>query len=298
MLADAFLRAENLDELAELVGYDAPSHAQMPAERERLVLQRDEDLAQAGVDAVAQREVDDPVGTAEIDGGLGTLARQRVEPLPCAPGQHHDEDVVEHRTSLPPQDHSRRGAVSADQTERKTIHLVHSAPAFGDPLDWLEFERWVAGIRGNARGQGHAHILQAGHARHKAVMISPATGATGSPRRVLTATRPSPIIGRILSDARTSTALGVRCCTIGGHRAGPRRAETGLDEPNRPSRAAAPKPRRLSRLPTPRRAAIACPPTLASPGATTSSKRSRARSCPSSSPSTRRRSESARCCCT
>ena len=47
VLADALLRAEDLDELAELVGDDAPAHADVAAERERLVLQRDEDLAQA-----------------------------------------------------------------------------------------------------------------------------------------------------------------------------------------------------------------------------------------------------------
>ena len=37
VLADALLRAEDLDELAELVGDDAPAHADVAAERQRLV---------------------------------------------------------------------------------------------------------------------------------------------------------------------------------------------------------------------------------------------------------------------
>ena len=96
MLAHAFLRAENLDELPELVGHDAPSHAEMPAERERLVLQRDEDLAQAGVDAVAQSEIDDPVGAAEVDRRLGAFLRERVQPFARASREYHDEHIVQH----------------------------------------------------------------------------------------------------------------------------------------------------------------------------------------------------------
>ena len=98
VLADALLRAEDLDELAELVGDDAPSHADVAAERERLVLQRDEDLAQARVDAVAEREVDDPVRTAEVDGRLGPLLGQRIETLARASRQNHDDDIVLHAT--------------------------------------------------------------------------------------------------------------------------------------------------------------------------------------------------------
>src|SRR5262245_18090757 len=57
VLADALLRAEDVVELAELVGHDAPPHANVAAERERLVLQSDEDLAQARIQAIAEREI-------------------------------------------------------------------------------------------------------------------------------------------------------------------------------------------------------------------------------------------------
>ena len=101
VLADALLRAENLDELAEFVGDDAPSHAEVPAERQRLVLERDEDLPQPGVDAVAQREVDDAVGAAEVDRRLGAFLRQRIQPFADAAGQHHDHYIVQHGIFLP-----------------------------------------------------------------------------------------------------------------------------------------------------------------------------------------------------
>ena len=73
VLADAFLRRQYLDELAKLLGHDVPAHPDMAVERERLVLRGDEDAAKPGVDAVAEREIDDSVGTAEIHRRLGAL---------------------------------------------------------------------------------------------------------------------------------------------------------------------------------------------------------------------------------
>ena len=96
LLADPLLRTQDFDELAELVGDHAPSHAQVAAERERLVLQRDEDAPHPGIDAVAEREIDDPVRAAEVDRGLRPLLGERVQTFAHAPGQHHHENVVEH----------------------------------------------------------------------------------------------------------------------------------------------------------------------------------------------------------
>ena len=85
MLADALLRRQNLDELAELFRHDVPAHPDVTVERERLVLRRDEDAAESGIDAVAEREIDDPVGAAEVDGGLGPLLRQGYRRSPAPP---------------------------------------------------------------------------------------------------------------------------------------------------------------------------------------------------------------------
>ena len=96
MLADALLRAEDLHELAQLVRDDAPAHAQMTAEGQRFVLKRDEDPAEPGIDAVAEREVDDPVRAAEVDRRLRPFLGQRVEAFTSPASQHHHESVVLH----------------------------------------------------------------------------------------------------------------------------------------------------------------------------------------------------------
>mgnify|MGYP003694342351 CR=1 FL=1 len=54
-----------------------------------LYLERDEDPAEPGVDAVAEREVDDAAWPAEIDSRFGPFFSERVEALAHATRQHH-----------------------------------------------------------------------------------------------------------------------------------------------------------------------------------------------------------------
>src|SRR5262245_28164220 len=54
VLSDPLLRWQDLDELAELLGDDVPSHPDVAVEREGFVLRRDEDATETRVDAVAQ----------------------------------------------------------------------------------------------------------------------------------------------------------------------------------------------------------------------------------------------------
>ncbi|OGW99923.1 MAG: hypothetical protein A2062_02675 [Omnitrophica WOR_2 bacterium GWA2_44_7] len=65
----------------------------MPVERVRLVLDEDDHVAQAGVDAVAEREVDDAVLAAERHGGLGAVRRQGEQALAASARQDHGEEV-------------------------------------------------------------------------------------------------------------------------------------------------------------------------------------------------------------
>ena len=95
VLADALLWRQDLDELAQLFGNDVPAHPDVAVEGERLVLRGDEDAAQPGVDAVAEREIDDPVRSAEIDGWFGPLFGQREETFSGAAGEEDDKDVVQ-----------------------------------------------------------------------------------------------------------------------------------------------------------------------------------------------------------
>ena len=95
VLADALLRREDLDELAELLGDDVPPHPDVAVEGERLVLRGDEDAAQPGVDAVAEREIDDPVRPAEVDGRFRPFFGQGIQAFAGAAGEQDDEDIVE-----------------------------------------------------------------------------------------------------------------------------------------------------------------------------------------------------------
>ena len=69
----------------------APAFANVAVERQRLVLRQDVDLAQVGVDAVGQRDVDDAIDAAEGDGRLGAVASQRVQALSRAASQQDSQ---------------------------------------------------------------------------------------------------------------------------------------------------------------------------------------------------------------
>jgi hypothetical protein len=70
MLSDSLLRRQNLDELAQFLGHDVPPHADVPVEGERLVLRRDENAAQSRIDAVAEREIDNPIWPTKYTAGF------------------------------------------------------------------------------------------------------------------------------------------------------------------------------------------------------------------------------------
>jgi hypothetical protein len=95
----------------------------MPVERERLVLGGDEDAPEPGVDAVAQREVDDPVGSAEIDGRLGPFLGQGIEPLAGAAGKQDDHDVVEFHMAVQASDGVAILACAAGLARAKTREI-------------------------------------------------------------------------------------------------------------------------------------------------------------------------------
>ena len=75
LLADLLLRRNHFHELAELAAQEAPAALHVLDQRLRLVLREDGNLADAGVHAVGQHEVDDAELAAEGRGGLGSDAR-------------------------------------------------------------------------------------------------------------------------------------------------------------------------------------------------------------------------------
>ena len=102
VFADPLLGRKELDELVELLRHDVPAHPDVTVQRERLVLGRDEDPPQPRVDAIAEREVDDPIGPAEVDRRLGAILGERIEPLAGAAGEDDDEGVFHTRCRKQP----------------------------------------------------------------------------------------------------------------------------------------------------------------------------------------------------
>jgi hypothetical protein len=76
---------QKLDELAQLFRHDIPRHPDVPVQRQRLVLGGDENAPKSRVYAVAEREIDDAVGPAEVHGRLGPFSRQGMQAFPRAP---------------------------------------------------------------------------------------------------------------------------------------------------------------------------------------------------------------------
>ena len=159
VLADALLGRQDLDELAQLGVHDAPAHADVAVQALGLVLGGDEDLPEAGVDAVGEREVDDPVGAAEGDRGLGAVAGQGIEPLARAPRQEHRHDVAQQKD-------------------------VHPGRPVLSPSAWLRHIRVLSTTRA---GEPSAPTIRSG--RH-AMSYSP--GSTSERSRPSTITTPAP----------------------------------------------------------------------------------------------------------
>ena len=83
-LAARDVRLEQLDAAAVAVEVPRPAEADVVVERARVVLGQDDDVVDVGVDAVGQREVDDPVLAAERHGRLGALLGQDRQALAFA----------------------------------------------------------------------------------------------------------------------------------------------------------------------------------------------------------------------
>src|SRR5205807_5548376 len=108
LFADAHLRRKNFDKFAE-ADDGRPAGADVAAEAERLVLSEHENAAEIGIDAIGKRDVNDAIGGAEGDGGLGAVARERPQALALTTGEKNDKSVT----------HVRHGASSGREAERR-----------------------------------------------------------------------------------------------------------------------------------------------------------------------------------
>src|SRR5215831_4565711 len=88
---ELLLRGNHLDELAEFAAQVAPAVLHVLNERLCLVLREDGDLADAGVHAIRQHEVDDTELAAEGSCGLAAVSGEIAQAL-AAPTRHDDRE--------------------------------------------------------------------------------------------------------------------------------------------------------------------------------------------------------------
>ncbi len=87
-LGDALARRQHVKTFVALGAQEVPAALQMADEAVRLVLRRHRDAADARVQRVAEREIDDARLAAEIYGRLGTAVGEIVEARAASPRQH------------------------------------------------------------------------------------------------------------------------------------------------------------------------------------------------------------------
>ena len=100
VFADPLHGRQDFDELADFAAENIPAFADLAIQRERLVLREDIDAAQAGVDAVGKRDVDDAVDAAEGNGWFGAVAGERIEALACASSEQDSERIFHWHTVI------------------------------------------------------------------------------------------------------------------------------------------------------------------------------------------------------
>ena len=76
----ALAGGKNVEAFVALRAKEIPAHLQMTDKAVGLVLRRNRDAADAGIEGVREREVDDARLSPEVDGGLGTPVSQLLEP--------------------------------------------------------------------------------------------------------------------------------------------------------------------------------------------------------------------------
>ena len=134
LLLAAVVRRAHADELLQAARQEVPAEADVLVQRARLVLGQDEDPPEPRVDAVREREVDDPVGPPEGHRGLRATRRERLEPLALAAGQDQGERLVQlvgqgHEGIVRRRAERRRRAEGGKAARRPNSRMPSAAPS-------------------------------------------------------------------------------------------------------------------------------------------------------------------------
>ena len=101
LIAHPFHGRQDFHELVHLAAQDIPAFADVPVERERLVLREDVDAAQIGVQAIGKSDVDDAVDAAEGHRGFGAVASKRIESFSGSACQKNPESIFHYTPQIP-----------------------------------------------------------------------------------------------------------------------------------------------------------------------------------------------------
>src|SRR5256885_6674911 len=116
LLADAHLRRKNFDKFAE-ADDGRPSGANVAAEAERFVLSENENAAEIGVDTIGKSDVNDAIGGAERNGGLGAVASERPQAFALTTGEKNDKSVTHVRHGAPSGREASGGGILAGEKQ-------------------------------------------------------------------------------------------------------------------------------------------------------------------------------------
>ena len=89
VLAHPLRRGQHVEAFVALGAQEVPAARQVPDQAMRLVLCRHRNAADAGIDRVGQREIDDARFAAKIDGRLGASVGQLHQPRAASPLPAH-----------------------------------------------------------------------------------------------------------------------------------------------------------------------------------------------------------------
>jgi hypothetical protein len=90
---DSLLGWNRRDVFAEFGVEDAPARANMTVKRVGFVLDEDGDFSKPGVEAIAERKIDNTIFPAKGNCRLGPMFSERVKTFALPTRQHHGEHV-------------------------------------------------------------------------------------------------------------------------------------------------------------------------------------------------------------
>ena len=99
-VVEPLLRRQQVDHLIELCTQKTPASLQMAQQRMGLVLGNHADTADAAVDAIGEREIDDAELAAKVHGGLGPAVGQLLEARAASTGEHQGDGSAHQHMGL------------------------------------------------------------------------------------------------------------------------------------------------------------------------------------------------------